>query len=172
MTQVGGVSGLAVLVTGFVILSLGFGPAMTVTTDLILGAAPPARAGAASAISETSSELGLALGIAVIGSIGSALYRREMADAIPPGVPEEAAHAARETLGGAFAAVGQPPDASGAALLDAARAAFTNGLHLTAAISAVIVLGLALLAVGVLRHHEAAPAHEPTGAAVPGTDLA
>jgi DHA2 family multidrug resistance protein-like MFS transporter len=159
MTQVGGSAGLAVLVTGFVIISLGFGPAMTVTTDLILGAAPPARAGAASAISETSSELGLALGIALIGSIGTALYRREMADAIPPGVPPDAALAARETLGGALAVIEQVPGQQAAALLGAARAAFTNGLHLTAAISGAIMLGLALLTVAVLRRNEAAPAH-------------
>ncbi|MFN8541271.1 MAG: MFS transporter [Thermomicrobiales bacterium] len=152
MTQVGGASGLAVLVTGFVVLSLGFGPAMTVTTDLVVGAAPPARAGAASAISETSNELGLALGIAVIGSIGAALYRREMANAIPPGVPPAAAQAAEETLGGALAAIGQLPASQGEALLGVARAAFTTGLHLTAGISTAVMLGLALLAMALLRH--------------------
>jgi MFS transporter, DHA2 family, multidrug resistance protein len=163
MTQVGAASGLTVLVTGFVIISLGFGPAMTITTDLVVGAAPPARAGAASAISETSSELGLALGIALIGSIGTAFYRREMADAVPPGVPPAVAHAAQETLGGALATTGQLPGPQGAALLDAARAAFTTGLHLTAAISAAIMLGLALLAIGVLRSGAAAPAHHAEG---------
>lgn len=160
MTQVGGASGLAVLVTGFVILSLGFGPAMTVTTDLVVGAAPPARAGAASAISETSNELGLALGIAVIGSIGAALYRREMAEAIPPGVPAAAAQAAEETLGGALAAIGQLPAPQGEALLGVARAAFTAGLHLTAGISTAIMLGLALLAMAMLRRANFEPSPE------------
>jgi DHA2 family multidrug resistance protein-like MFS transporter len=158
MTQVGGTSALPVLVTSFVVLSLGFGPAMTVTTDLVLGAAPPARAGAASAMSETSNELGLALGIAIIGSIGTALYRREMAGAIPAGVPPGVAQAAQETLGGALAAADHLPGQQGAALLDAARAAFTTGLHLTAGISAAIALGLALLAVMMLGRLNPAPA--------------
>ena len=82
----------------------------TLTTDLIVGSAPPERAGAASAISETSAEFGGALGIAVLGSIGTAVYRGAMADAMPAGVPPEAAEAARDTLGGAVAAAEQLPD--------------------------------------------------------------
>ncbi len=74
LTQVGEGSGLALLVTGMVLQSLGLAPVFTLTNDLIVGAVPPERAGAASAISETSSELGGALGIAVLGSIATALY--------------------------------------------------------------------------------------------------
>jgi DHA2 family multidrug resistance protein-like MFS transporter len=70
LTQVGGPSGLATLVTGSVIFSLGLAPVVTLGTDLIVGSAPPERAGAAAAISETSSEFGGALGIAVLGSGG------------------------------------------------------------------------------------------------------
>ena len=59
--------------------SLGLAPVFTLATDLIVGAAPPERAGAASAISETGAELGGALGIAILGSIGTAVYRGAMA---------------------------------------------------------------------------------------------
>jgi DHA2 family multidrug resistance protein-like MFS transporter len=69
----------------------------------IVGSAPVERAGAASAISETSSELGGALGIAILGSIGAAVYRGLMADAVPAAVPARAADVARSTLGGALA---------------------------------------------------------------------
>ena len=106
LTQVDGASGLAVLVTGSVVFSLGLAPVFTLATDLIVGTAPPERAGAASAISETGSEFGGALGIAILGSIGTAVYRGEMADAVPTGVPPEAAELARDTLGGAVAAAG------------------------------------------------------------------
>ena len=49
----------------------------------VVGAAPPERAGAASAISETSAEFGGALGIAVFGSIGVAVYRGAMGERDP-----------------------------------------------------------------------------------------
>ena len=70
LTRVDEASGLAVLVCATVIFSLGLAPVFTLTNDIVIGTAPPERAGAASAISETSSELGGALGIALLGSIG------------------------------------------------------------------------------------------------------
>jgi len=151
ITQVDGASGLAVLVTGFVVFSLGLAPVFTLATDMIVGTAPPERAGAASAISETGSEFGGALGIAILGSIGIAVYRSEMTDAIPAGLPPEAVEAARDTLGGALAVAGQLPDQLGAGLLEAAREAFTHSLQLTAATSAAVAVGIAILAAILLR---------------------
>src|SRR5918994_6442217 len=109
LTQLDGVTGLAALVTGSVVFALRSAPMMTLATDLLVGIAPPERAGAALAISETSSELGGALGIAVLGSIGSSVYRGQVADAVPAGVPPQTAEAARDTLGGALAVAGQLP---------------------------------------------------------------
>ena len=106
MTQVGVDSGLAVLVTSTVIFSLGLAPLFTLTNDLIIGTAPPERAGAASAISETGAELGGALSIAILGTLGTAVYRSQMTDDLPAGVPPEQAETARDTLGGAVAAGG------------------------------------------------------------------
>jgi DHA2 family multidrug resistance protein-like MFS transporter len=151
LTQVDGASGLAVLVCATVVFSLSLAPVFTLTNDTVIGTAPPERAGAASAISETSSELGGALGIAILGSIGAALYRSAMADAVPPGVPPKAAEAARGTLGGALALATQLPDQLGAAFLGKAREAFTQGLQLTALVSAAMVMVTAILAAGALR---------------------
>ena len=152
LTQVNAASGLAILVVGSVVFALGVAPVGTLATDIIVGSAPPERAGAASGISETSAEFGGALGIAVLGSIGTAVYRSQVADAVPADVPPEAAEAARDTLGGAIAAADQLPDSLGTELLDAAREAFTQALQLTAITSAVIVLGMAILAAVLLRH--------------------
>jgi hypothetical protein len=102
-------------------------------------------------ISETCSELGGALGIAILGSIGAALYRGAMADAVPPGVPLEAAEAARATLGGALAVAAQLPEQAGAALRTAAREAFTQGLQMTAVVSAVTVAATAVAATVLAR---------------------
>jgi DHA2 family multidrug resistance protein-like MFS transporter len=151
LTRVDGAAGLAVLVTGSVVLSLGSAPMTTLATELMVGTAPPERAGGASGIAETSSEFGGALGIAILGVIGTAVYRGQVADAVPAEVPSEAAAAARDTLGGAVAADGLLPDRLGAALLDAARQAFTQGLRLTFAVSAAVAIGIAVLVAVLLR---------------------
>jgi DHA2 family multidrug resistance protein-like MFS transporter len=163
LTQTDPGSSLGVVVTASLVFSAGIAPAVTLGTDLIVGAAPPERAGAASAISETGTELGLALGIAIIGSIGTAAYRSDMTDAIPPNIPPSTAEEARETLGGALAAADRLPDPLSTQLIESAREAFTNGLRLSAATSAVVAGGLAVLAVALLRRvaTSADPEQEP-----------
>jgi DHA2 family multidrug resistance protein-like MFS transporter len=156
LSRVGVADGLTALVAGSVIISLGLAPVFGLTTELIVGSAPPEQAGAASGISETGAELGGALGIAVMGSIGVAIYRGELADRLPPGVPVEAAATARDTLGSAVAVAAQLPDRLGAAVLDAARQAFVAGMQLSSAIATVGALTLAVLAVVVLRDRTAA----------------
>ena len=149
LTQVDDANGLALVVAGSVVFSVGLAPLTTLSTDLMIGAAPPERAGAASAVAETTSELGGALGIAVLGSIATAAYRGHLADTMPVGVPPAAADAARDTLGGALAAAQDVPARLGAALQDAAAEAFTRGLHLVFAVNAGLTLAIAVL-VGVL----------------------
>jgi DHA2 family multidrug resistance protein-like MFS transporter len=170
LTQLPSSSGLPLLVTGSVIFSLALAPVDTLATDLAVGAAPPERAGAASAITETSAEFGGALGIAILGVIGTAVYRAQMAEAVPAGVPDQAAAAARDTLGGAVAVAGQLPERVGAALLEVAREAFTQGLHLAAAVSAAASLAFAILVVVLLRgvRPSSQPDEQPDVAPGPG----
>jgi DHA2 family multidrug resistance protein-like MFS transporter len=162
LAQVDEGSGIAIFVVSSVVFSLGLAPVFTLATDLVVGTAPPERAGAASALSETSSELGGALGIATLGSIGTALYRGQVDDTVPAGVPPEEAEAARDTLGGAVAAADGLPDGLAAELLDAVREAFTQGLQVAALSSAAVAAATAVLAVVLLRHvgigSEAVPA--------------
>jgi DHA2 family multidrug resistance protein-like MFS transporter len=163
-------TGIVGLVTGSIFFSLGLAPMITLGTDLIVGAAPPERAGAAAAISETSSELGGALGIAILGSIGTAIYRGDMAAAALDGVPTEARRAARDTLGGAAAAAAQLPDAIGERLLETARAAFTHAMQFTVVLCAMIAVVTAVAAVLMLRriraHAESEPSPEITANAL------
>jgi DHA2 family multidrug resistance protein-like MFS transporter len=151
LTRLDAAAGLAVLVAGSVAFSLGSAPMTTLATDLMVGTAPAQRAGAASGVSETSSELGGALGIAILGSLASAIYGARVADAVPTGLPPEAAQAARDTLGGALAVAGRLPDQLGAPLLEAARQAFTDGLQAVFAVSAAIAVGIAILVAALLR---------------------
>ncbi|MGH3568132.1 MAG: MFS transporter [Pseudonocardia sp.] len=150
LTQVGVSDGLAALVTASVVISVGLGPVFGLTTELIVGSAPPEKAGTASGISETAAELGGALGIAGLGSVGVAIYREELTS-LPDSVPDDAAAAARDTLGAAVGVAEQLPDDVGAVVLDLARGAFVSGLHLTSVIAAVIAAGIAVVAAVMLR---------------------
>jgi DHA2 family multidrug resistance protein-like MFS transporter len=144
-------TGLVPFVVATILFAAGLSPMFVLTNDLIIGSAPPERAGAASGISETSAEFGGALGIAVFGSIGIAVYRRAMAMVVPPEVPDEAADAARDTLGGAIAAAAPLPDQLGNALVHAAQVAFIDGMQVVAAISAIGTFALAIFVANVLR---------------------
>ncbi|HEY8584049.1 MAG TPA: MFS transporter [Capillimicrobium sp.] len=141
--------GLATLVAGSIVFSFGLSPVAAVGTELVVGAAPPERAGAASGLSETGFELGGALGIAVIGSLAAAVYRSSIE--LPDGLPAEAAASARDTIGGAAAAAESVGGALGAELLAAARDAFTTALSAAATTSAVLLAVAAALAAVLLR---------------------
>jgi DHA2 family multidrug resistance protein-like MFS transporter len=176
LTQVGGApdADLAILVAASLLVSLGLAPVFGSTTELIVSAAPPERAGAASGISETGAELGGALGIAMLGSIGVAVYRNQLAAALPAGLPAEAAAAARDTLGGAVGVASQLPGQLGAVVVEVAREAFTTGMQLTVVLSAAVAVGVAVAATVLLWAVPAGASAEPAQppAPEPATDLA
>ncbi len=149
--------GLGVLVAGSVMFSLGLAPVAAVGTDLIVGSAPPEQSGAASGISETSAELGGALGIAVLGSVGAAIYRSQAETALPG----EASAAARDTAGGAVAEAEQLGDGLGDQVLAVAHDAFTEALQATALVSAALLAAAAVLAAVLLRDARVRPAAAP-----------
>jgi len=159
LTQVDNAPPLAVIVTASIVFSIGFAPAFTLTTDMVIGAAPPEKAGAAAAISETSSELGGALGIAILGSIGTAVYRRSMADAIPRGLSADGVNAARGTLGGALGVAEGLPSTIATVLRDTARGAFTRAMETGVLTCAIVALITAVVAIALLRRVQ--PGHEP-----------
>jgi DHA2 family multidrug resistance protein-like MFS transporter len=144
-------SGILLIVVASLIISVGLAPVITLATELIVGSAPPEQAGAATGISETSGELGGALGIAILGSVGTAVYRSQVAESVPSGIPAQAADAARDTLGGALEIAQTLPDAIGAALAVAAQTAFIDAIHIVAAVAAVLAIGTAIMAAAVLR---------------------
>ncbi|SFC55141.1 MFS transporter [Streptomyces aidingensis] len=149
----------------------GLSPALVLGTDLVLGAAPVEKAGSASSMSETASELGLGLGVALLGTLGTAVYRARMAGAeLPADTPEEAVARARDSLPGALETARTLDDAAGAGLAATARAAFTSGLHVAAGASAAVAALLALVAVRVLRGVR--PPREPSAADGPDVTAA
>ncbi|MFF4253080.1 MFS transporter [Streptomyces sp. NPDC001663] len=137
-------TGYPLLGTALLVVGVGAGFSFTVTADVILSSVPKEQAGAASAVSETAYELGAALGIAILGTIVTGVYRGFTA---PAGTPA----GAHESLGGAVeAAAGMPTDA-GQELLASARDAFVNGLSIASAVGAIVLLTTALAAWFMLR---------------------
>lgn len=128
--------GLALFVVG-----VGLGLAFTVASDVILATVPKERAGAAAAVSETAYELGMALGIAVLGSIVTAVYRTVV---VAPGIPSATADQARDSLAQAIHAAQTLPPAQAESLLDAARTAFTHGLSIASGVGALLLLSSAV----------------------------
>jgi DHA2 family multidrug resistance protein-like MFS transporter len=150
--QVRADTGLAALVVGFALMNIGGTPLVTLSSGIVVGSAPPEKAGSAAAMSETSAELGFALGIAALGSLGTAVYRHQVGDQLPPGLSPEAMVAARDTLAGATVAASQLEAIVAGPLLAAAREAFLSAMHMVALFSAVLVVGLAAFNLVLLRH--------------------
>jgi predicted MFS family arabinose efflux permease len=135
-------SGFASLLVAQVILALGFGLAMTPATNAIVASLPTAKQGVASAVNDTTREIGTALGIAVMGSMFNSGYRRALSGHLV-GVPVAAARQARMAPGlalGAAHRLGAPGDA----LAAATRTAFSSGMRFSMLVGA----GLLLLAAG------------------------
>ncbi|MFH9246742.1 MFS transporter [Streptomyces lydicus] len=141
---------------------------MSLGNELAIGVAPPERAGSASALLESGTELGGALGMAILGSIGSAVYRGHMDDAVSAGLPSGAADAARETLAGAAAVAGELPGRAGEALLAAARTAFTDGLQTAVLVAAGVMTLAAALTIALLRGLRTTEGEGPKGAGAGG----
>ncbi len=125
------------------LLLVGFTPVIALTTEIIVTSAPPERAGAASALSETANELGGALGIGVLGSLGTAIYRAKMAGVVA-GLPANVAEMAGATLAGAADSVKFLPPEQAERTLAAARDAFNAGFQATAWLGALGLFGAAL----------------------------
>ena len=148
--------GPALLLAALLVLALGVGAAETISNDMILGAVPPEKSGAAAAISETGYEFGSLLGTAILGSILTASYQRNLVlpDSIPAaaaGHDEHGIAQARETLAGAMELAQALPAPLADTVTSAARAAFESGVHITASIGLGLMAGAAVLVAVVLR---------------------
>ena len=136
--------GIVVIGVGLLVIGAGIGLAFTVSTGAVLGAVPADRAGAASAISETGLELGVALGIAVLGTIQDVGYRLLLGPA-PSSLPQRVVDAAEQSLA-TLAGVVDLSNPGQAELMVQAREAFTCAMQATAVIAAVILLGAGVMA--------------------------
>lgn len=149
MTTVETFGAYAVL-AGLILFSTGFAPIATLTTDIVMTAVPPERAGQASGVSETSFEFGGATGIAILGTIFISVYRG-LLNPLPQGLPPGSEERLHGTLGGAFELAPTLPGPQGAELLALASGSFTHALAVTCGISAAIATIIAIFAAAALR---------------------
>ncbi|PWK67296.1 DHA2 family multidrug resistance protein-like MFS transporter [Streptomyces sp. CG 926] len=145
---------LWLILTGAGVLASGIVTVLSLVSDMALASAPAEKAGSAASLLETGTEFGGALGMAVLGSLGTAIYRADLADAEP---------AVRETLGGAVATAHHIGGPAGEQVLALAREAFVHGMQYAAWGGAALLLGAAVLAAALMRGIEAPapPAAEP-----------
>jgi EmrB/QacA subfamily drug resistance transporter len=110
---------------GLLVIGLGMGLTMTPSTAAITETLPSDKQGVASALNDTSREVGGAVGVALLGSVLSSGYQSSMEPALE-GLPPEVAHPASEGIGGAFVAASHAGD-QGPAIIEAAQHAFVDG---------------------------------------------
>jgi len=140
------VGGQTVVLVGWVVVAVGNGLPAGLGVDLVVGSVPPERAGAASGISETSSELGFAAGIAVLGSLAAAVYRARLDDALPAGLGPDVAAQALDGMTGAMEVAGRVPG-----VLGPAQEAYTGALTTVGLVAAAATVALAVLVAVALR---------------------
>lgn len=172
-TSVSSTSGTLALIIGFAVFSFCGAPMAGLGVGLAVGSAPPEKAGSTGSLTQMANEFGGTLGIALLGTIGAAVYRLTVT--VPPEVPADGALTARDSLAGATDVASGLPSGLGDALLAPARDAFTAGLHTVAVVGAVVLAGAALLVGTRLRHvppiGTPAPAEEPADAATAPSTL-
>jgi EmrB/QacA subfamily drug resistance transporter len=143
-------SGYAFIAAVLCIIGVGMGFAMAPATDSIMGSLPPEKAGVGSAMNDTTREVGGALGVAVMGSVTTALYGDRLASSATFQQVEKAnaaaADAARESVGAAALVAGKLPAATAQAFTDTANRAFVHALSVSVIVAAVVAFAGALVA--------------------------
>lgn len=143
-------SPLALVLGAAGLVSGGLVAVLSLITDYVLGVAPPEHAGSGAGLTETSSELGGALGMALLGSVLASVYRAHIGRLLPP-LDAGASDQASQTLAGAAAVAATRPGPAGDAVLAAGRAAYLSGMHAASLVAAGVLVIAAILAVTLLR---------------------
>ncbi|MBQ0988668.1 MFS transporter [Micromonospora sp. PSH03] len=174
LTQAGSSGWLIAIVVAVALVALGTGPLFTQGTGMVVSSVAPEKAGSAASLSETSNVFGSTLGLALLGSVGAAVYRDRMADAPLTDVPPEVADVSRENVAAATAAADSLPGNLATALRDVAGEAFTTATNVVAGVEALLVIALIVLVAVTLRNKPApqTPGSDPTASSAPASSPA
>jgi len=150
LTQLDGDGGLGLLVAGLVVSGLGVAPMGSLGSGLAMGAVPMEKVGNAASMNQISGDFGIAMGVALIGSIGTIAYQSQIV--VPNGLSADVAGRVHESVASAYAAASSLPDGLSAQVIVSANNAFATALNIAAVGSAVLALVLAVMSATLLRH--------------------
>ncbi|MFH0244633.1 MFS transporter [Streptomyces sp. HK10] len=173
----------------FVVQGAGMAHVTPPVTVTIMQSLPRGKAGSGSAVNNIFRQVGGALGVAVLGSLLSAVYRGRIDGELAgvPGLSEGARHAAGESIE-ATRALAERMGAAGRTLTERADEAFVHAMHITVVASAAVALAGAVVVALFMPGRRSAPGGpdaergpreqggkgegegrgEPEGAGVPG----
>lgn len=135
---------LILITLGNTLFAIGSAPGTAVVADFVVSSAPEEQAGAASALSETVSEFGGALGIALLGSLATFLYRHALIVMLPSGMTADSTDTALRGIGAASRLARGL--SSGADILTAAKHAYTGAAATAFATGAGLTVLTAIVA--------------------------
>jgi EmrB/QacA subfamily drug resistance transporter len=135
------------------LIGLGVAATTVPATGLIMDAVPSAKAGVGSAINDTTRELGAGLGVAVLGSVLTSVYRSDLAGRLDPALGTDVIETARSSLAAALV-TGNPTVAT------AARDSFVVALHTSATVAAIVMTVVAVLV--AVANHRATATRQPS----------
>ena len=124
-------AGRPLVAIGAALAAFGVGAAFPLLMDAVIRTSPPERAGAGAALAQVSNELGIALGLTLLGSLGTVVYRGLLGSSVGSDRP-----AAIGVVNGVQEATGR----GDVALLDAVRSAFTGAYNVVGLVGIVLVL--------------------------------
>ncbi|MCT2586822.1 MFS transporter [Actinophytocola gossypii] len=152
LTGIGPTGSTATIIVGFAVFSFCGAPLVALGTGMIVGNAPPEKMGMAGSMAQMSNEFGGMLGIAVLGSVGTGVYRATVEDSVPAGLSGASADAVRDSIAGAPTAAGELPEQAGAQLFSSAQSAFVDGFQVLVVTGSVIIAAAAVSVYFGLRH--------------------
>ncbi len=140
----------------FALIGVGVGLTMAPSTESVMGSLPRGDAGVGSATSDTSMQIGGALGVGVLGTVLNLRYQAFMTPLlahlpIPAGIDK----VILGSIGGALAVAERAPGNSGDALARAARQGFVSGMDLGFIVAAVVVAVAGVIVLAALPNRAA-----------------
>lgn len=136
-------SGYAPFLVGLVIAGVGIGLTSSTGTSAIVGSLSSDKQGVASAMNDTTREVGSAVGIAVMGAVYGSHYRDALPEA-PAGMPKQAVDAIQHSAAAGLE-VARRAGALGEPIAEAVRRAFMDGLSASLVVISVILLAAAVV---------------------------
>ncbi|MBD0735302.1 MFS transporter [Streptomyces sp. CBMA29] len=148
----------------FFLMGTAMAHVMPPATVMIMSSLPREKAGSGSAVNNTFRQVGGAIGVAVLGSVLSTVYRNgidDHLDVLPAGARHSAGESIQATIG-----IAEKLGPKGQSLIQPANDAFIHAMHITAACSAAVALVGAVVTLVFLPAKERV-AQAPDAAAEP-----